>query len=97
MRECVGRCGCAKVWEVGGTGCSSSVLGSGVWGRQRREECGCTKIPARGATMQGNGIERVGWDGVGVGVGLLCCVCCVHLFVFIIHSMLLISSIRFVD
>ena len=48
---------CEGVWDVVGVrrfgelaeqSCSSSALGSGVWGRQRREECGCSKIPAGG-------------------------------------------------
>ena len=80
----MGRWGCTKVWELAEQSCSSSALGSGGWGRKRREERESAKIPARGVVMQVMESKSVGWDGVGVGVGLLHCVCCVHLFVFII-------------
>ena len=88
--ESVGRCGCAEVWGVGGTGCSSSVLGSGVLGRQRREECRCTMIPARGVAMQVNGIEEcgLGWCGCECGFVLLMLLCCVRFLCSSFYSML---------
>lgn len=42
----LGRCGCAKVGELAEQGRSSSALGAGERGRQRREEWG-PKISGR--------------------------------------------------
>ena len=99
---------CEGVWDIVGVrrfgelveqSCSSSALGSGVWGRQRREECGCSKIPARGVVMQVMESKSVGWDGVGVGVGLLCwlfhvrCLCSSLSLSFLVFTF--ISLIRF--
>ena len=95
----MGRCGCTKVWELAEQSCSSSALGSGGWGRKRREERESAKIPARGVVMQVMESKSVGWDGVGVGVGLLCwlfhvrCLCSSLSLSFLVFTF--ISLIRF--
>ena len=84
---------CEGVWDVVG------ALRFGSWRNRVVHRVRCVRVCGKGSGGGSVGSQRfrqvellcmgmesksVGWDGVGVGVGLLHCVCCVHLFVFII-------------
>ena len=91
--------GVGKCWSVRVCGTLWVCEGLGSWRNRVVHRVRCVRVCGKGSGGGSVGSQRfrqvellcmgmesksVGWDGVGVGVGLLHCVCCVHLFVFII-------------